>query len=148
MLFQPQSCPLPLLVISSAILSLVPWSLSRPNILSVPPSCAQAGSRLLRKVLPAMQGYWSAVTSTPPLLASSILSMAPTTFPQFSSPLALKWLMWTGMPDLLPISVTSSMDSSSFSPSFLIWTTKTPPYAAAILQSSVNSSASAQTQGG
>ena len=52
-LLQPQSCPLPFSVISSAILILMASSWSLSSIRSVPPSYVQTGRRLLRKVLPA-----------------------------------------------------------------------------------------------
>ena len=69
------------------------------------------------RVLPAVYGYWSAVTSSPRSRACSIRRSESLTLPQLASPLALWCEICTGQPAASPMRIASAMASSSVSPS-------------------------------
>ena len=93
-------------------------------------------------VLPAMYGYWSAVTFTPRAVAASARSITWRSLGQLFFPAILKWEMWMCAPERAPTSNISSIASSSRSLSDRMCTTMGDRFTAATSPSATSSRAS------
>ena len=89
----------------------------------------------------------SAVIFRPDARAASTISSTRSIFGQLDSPAALRWKISAGMLASRLMRMSSSTASVSRAPSLRMWEMYLPPYSAATLQSSINSSVDANESG-